>query len=73
MAKSKAVIQFYVKTNRKTKLAMDTWVLIGLRLKIIRDMRRLIAEKIWETRFEAPYAMEIVVRGAASPKKVKSN
>ncbi len=48
-------IDFYRRQVESSRKAVDTWVLIGKRLGIIKDIRNLIANLIWDARFEANY------------------
>ncbi len=48
-------IGFYDNQVRACRLAIDTWILIGIRLNVVKDVRRLIAKLIWVSRQEAKY------------------
>jgi hypothetical protein len=45
-------------TRRKikaTKDAMLAWTLVGIKLKVVKDVRKLIAKLIWDAKEEALY------------------
>ncbi len=48
-------VSFYEWQIESARLAVDAWVLVGKRLGIIKDIRRLIGQLIWEARLEANY------------------
>ncbi len=48
-------VRFYESQVRSARLAVDTWTLVGIRFKIGKDVRKLVGEKIWDSRFEANY------------------
>lgn len=46
---------FYISQNFKCRKAVDMWTLIATRMRIYKDLRKLIGEMIWESRNEALY------------------
>ncbi len=51
-------ISFYESQIKSARLALDTWTLIGKRFGVVKDIRRLIANMIWDGRGEANYTHE---------------
>ncbi len=43
-------IAYYKSQLAACKLAVDTWTLVGIRFKVVKDIRILIGRLIWETR-----------------------
>jgi signal transduction histidine kinase len=52
---AKQAIAFYEVQIKATKDAMRAWTLVGIKLKVVKDVRKLIAKLIWEAREEALY------------------
>jgi TPR repeat protein len=52
---AKQAIAFYEAQIKATKDAMRAWTLVGLRFKVVKDVRKLIAKLIWDSREEALY------------------
>ncbi len=48
-------IAFHDAQIRAARLATETWTLVGIRLKIAKDVRILIAKLVWGARTEADY------------------
>jgi hypothetical protein len=48
-------IAFYEAQIKATKDAMHAWTQVGIRWKVVKDVRKLIAKLIWDTREEALY------------------
>ncbi len=48
-------IQHYQNQVEAAKKAVHAWSLVAIRLKIVKDMRVLIAKAVWERRWEANY------------------
>jgi hypothetical protein len=48
-------IAFYEFQLRACRKAVDHWTLVGIRFSVVRDIRKLIAKLIWESREEALY------------------
>jgi hypothetical protein len=46
------VYNFQLRSYRK---AVDTWTLVGIHYQIVKDVRKMIAKMIWDTRKEAKY------------------
>jgi TPR repeat protein len=52
---AKQAIAFYEAQIKATKDAMHAWTLVGIELKVVKDVRKLIAKLIWDARAEALY------------------
>jgi TPR repeat protein len=52
---AKQAIAFYEAQIQATKDAMRAWTQIGLHFGVVKDVRKLIAKLIWESREEALY------------------
>ena len=52
---AKQAIAFYEAQIKATKAAMRAWTLVGIKLKVVKDVRKLIAKLIWDSREEALY------------------
>jgi len=52
---AKQAIAFYEAQIKATKDAMRAWTLVGIKLKVVKDVRKLIARLIWDSREEALY------------------
>jgi hypothetical protein len=52
---AKQAIAFYESQIKATKDAMRAWTLVGIKLKVVKDVRKLIAKLIWDSRDEALY------------------
>ena len=50
---AKQAIAFYEAQIQATKAAMHAWTLVGIKLKVVKDVRKLIAKLIWDSREEA--------------------
>lgn len=50
------VLWFYPAICQRARLAVDTWTLVGRRLGVSRDIRRMIGEMVWDLRHDADYA-----------------
>jgi hypothetical protein len=50
---AKQAIAFYEAQIRATKDAMRAWTLVGIKLNVVKDVRKLIAKLIWDSREEA--------------------
>lgn len=48
-------VSFYESQLKSARMAVDTWTLIATRLKIYKEMRRMISHLIWIARDEANY------------------
>jgi hypothetical protein len=55
---AKQAIAFYESQIRATKSAMHAWTQVGIKLKVVKDVRKLIARLIWDAREEALYEKE---------------
>lgn len=52
-------INFYKNNTEKTKEVIDCWVIIGNRLGIVKDVRKIISCLLWQSRYEALYSISI--------------
>ncbi len=43
-------VDFFNNCCLRTRAAVDTWTIIATRLKVVKDIRRVIGQLIWETR-----------------------
>jgi hypothetical protein len=49
---AKQAIAFYESQIKATKDAMRAWTQVGIKLKVVKDVRKLIAKLIWDSREE---------------------
>ena len=52
---AKHAIAFYEAQIKATTAAMHAWTQVGIKLKVVKDVRKLIAKLIWDSREEALY------------------
>lgn len=52
---AKQAVAFYEAQIKATKEAMHAWVQVGVRWRVVKDIRKLIAKLIWDAREEALY------------------
>jgi hypothetical protein len=52
---AKQAIAFYEAQIKATKAAMLAWTLVGIKLNVVKDVRKVIAKLIWDVREEALY------------------
>jgi hypothetical protein len=52
---AKQAIAFYDAQIKATKDAMRPWTQVGIKLKVVKDVRKLIAKLIWDSREQALY------------------
>lgn len=52
---AKQAISFCEAQIKAAKDAMRAWTLVGVKLKVVKDVRKLIAKLIWDARDEALY------------------
>jgi hypothetical protein len=52
---AKQAIAFYEAQIQATKDAMRAWTLVGIHFDVVKDVRKLIAKLIWDSRDEAVY------------------
>ena len=52
---AKQAIAFYEAQIKASKDAMHAWTQVGFKLKVVKDVRKLIAKLIWDSREEALY------------------
>jgi hypothetical protein len=60
-------IWFFELQLKASRLAVDEWTKVGIRLKVVKDVRKLIAKLIWDAREEALYDISAV--GKKEPKR----
>lgn len=48
-------VEFFNEQQAAAKKAVDEWTRVGIRLRVVKDVRRLIGEMIWEDRRNATY------------------
>jgi hypothetical protein len=51
-------LHFYEFQSQCYRKAVDAWTLIGLRFSVVKDVRRMIGEMIWDFRKRAEYKLE---------------
>jgi hypothetical protein len=54
-------VQFHEAVCRAARRAVDTWSIIGARVRIVKDVRLMIGKLIWNARGEAEYAVDVRV------------
>lgn len=47
---------FYEKCIKQTKIAVNCWLLVARRLRVVKDIRRMIGVMIWESKSEGLYS-----------------
>jgi TPR repeat protein len=52
---AKQAIAFYYAQIKASKDAMRAWTLVGIKLKVVKDVRKLIAKLVWDSREKALY------------------
>jgi hypothetical protein len=52
---AKEAIAFYAAQTKATKDAMLAWTLVGIEFNVVKDVRKLIAKLMWDSREEALY------------------
>jgi hypothetical protein len=52
---AKQAVAFYDAQIKATKDAMHAWTLVGIHFNVVKDVRKLIAKLIWDSREEALY------------------
>lgn len=55
---ARQAVSFYEAQVRCARLAINTWVLVGTRFGIAKDVRKIIGNLIWDARFEAKYDLK---------------
>lgn len=50
-----AAVEFFNFQLACYRKAVDAWTIVGIRLNVVKDVRKLIAQRIWESRPEAKY------------------
>ncbi len=52
---ARMAVEFFEAQRAACRLAVDAWTLVGIRLRICKDVRKLIAKKIWASQGEAAF------------------
>jgi hypothetical protein len=52
-------LEFYKVQLQSYRRAVDTWTLVDIRNKIVKDIRNMIAKMIWNAREEAEYELDL--------------
>jgi hypothetical protein len=52
---AKQAIAFYEAQLKACRKAIDWWTVIGIRFRVVKDVRKLISKLIWDAREEALY------------------
>lgn len=55
VGRAKKAVSFYESQVYACRKAVDCWTLVGIRFKVVKDVRKLIAKLIWDSREEALY------------------
>ncbi len=55
---ARQALDFYEFQLYSCRRAVSTWTLIGLRYKVVKDIRKMIGKMIWDTREEALYLFD---------------
>jgi hypothetical protein len=50
------VLHFYEFQLQSYRKAVDSWTIVGLRNKVVKDIRKMIGKMIWDAREEAAYS-----------------
>ena len=51
-------IDFQRKQIKACRRAVDAWTIVGIRLKVVRDIRKVIGMILWNCRHEATYSIK---------------
>jgi hypothetical protein len=54
---ARRAVEFYEKQIAACRSAVKEWTLVGIRLFVVKDIRKLIGQMIWNQRQEAQYAV----------------
>jgi hypothetical protein len=54
---AKQAIQFYKHQLQSYRRAVDSWTLVGIRNGVVKDMRKMIGNMIWDAREDAKYEL----------------
>jgi hypothetical protein len=57
MRLAKQAFQFYKHQLQSYRRAVDWWTLVGIRLGVVKDLRKMIEDMIWGAREEAKYEL----------------
>ncbi len=64
-----AAIDHFQVSNGNARLAVDAWVLVGRRLGVVKDIRRVVAEMIWTDRCEYGYKLDEEEKNSKKPRR----
>lgn len=71
VAPANQAISFYESQLAVCKLAINEWTKVGIRLKVGKDIRKLVGQMIWDSREEALYeSPPMQVEHASSPSRL---
>jgi hypothetical protein len=56
-------LHFYEFQLQSYRKAVDSWTIVGLRNKVVKDIRKMIGKMIWDAREEAAYFEEHQLAG----------
>ena len=73
LPQTQQAILFFESQLKASRLAVDEWTKVGIRLKVVKDVRKLIAELIWCARGEALYDVSAALREQRSSPQSKRN
>jgi hypothetical protein len=48
-------IEFYKRQSEAARAAVNAWTLVGLKLRIVKDIRKYIGAMVWDARDESQY------------------
>jgi hypothetical protein len=51
-------LRFYEFQLQCYRKAVDSWKIVGLRNRVVKDIRKMIRKMVWDTREEAAYSEE---------------
>jgi hypothetical protein len=51
-------LHFYKFQLRSCRKAVDSWTIVGLRNRVVKDIRKMIGKMIWDAREEAAFSLE---------------
>ena len=64
-------LEFFESQSASARKAVDAWTLVGIRFKIIKDVRVLIGKLVWEAREDATY--EVLTKAVRKQTKKSKN
>ena len=60
-------VEFYDFQVESARRAVAAWTFVGIRFKVVKDVRKLIGKLIWDARVEANYEYELELESSGSP------